>query len=278
MQRKPWPIIILTIIFALMPISNLITTYIILKHDVTFFHYLYSLIAVPANHIRVLNLFAPALIATYAIFSVKRWSYALLFISVAWVYANSFKNIGADLNTLQIVFSLVLPFLFGLFVLFYFLTPSVRQTYFDPSLKWWEAKPRYFVDILIDIVVNGSDRKITIKNISEGGVLIDSNEQMSKDDQFKMVFELEGYSFSTEAKIIFKNPSNNEYGVQFLTDNKSFAMQMNEAVNILKSKNFKRCREPIPWKSDFKAWFDKLRSSGKGLTPEIPTKRRNTEN
>lgn len=257
-----------------MPISNIITTYIILQDDVSFFHYLYSLLVVPANHLRVFNLIAPPIIATYAIYSVKKWSYSLLVISVLWVYANSFKNIGADLSTLQIIFSMVLPFLFGIFVLFYFLTPSVRQTYFDPNLKWWEAKPRYIIETLFNFEVSEEKHQGTIKNISEGGVLIDSKALLEKDQEFQMNFTIEGYDLKTKAKIIFKNPNNDEYGVQFLNKNESFANQVKDSIRLLKENNAKRSREPIPWKSDFKAWYEKLMKTGKGLTPEIPTHQR----
>jgi hypothetical protein len=277
MQRKPWPIIILTIIFTLIPFSNLLTTYFIIQDDVSFYHYLYSLVMVPSNHIRVFHLIAPPMIATYAIYSVKKWSYSLLVVSVLWVFANSAKNIGSDLNTIQIIFSMVMPLGFGLFVLGYFLTPSVRRTYFDPNLKWWEAKPRYIVDIPFKIKSESKDIQAQIKNVSEGGVLIESPDSFERDEQFEMAFTIEGYDLKTQAKIIFKNPNNEEYGVQFMNKNESFFNQMADSIRLLKENNVKRSREPIPWKSDFLEWYQKLIKTGKGLTPEIPNHQRKSK-
>jgi hypothetical protein len=245
----------------LIPFSNIITTYFILKEDVSFYHYLYSLVTIPANHIRVFNLMAPPIIATYAIYSVKKWSYSLLVISVLWVFGNSLKNIGADLTTLQVFFSMVMPLLFGLFVLGYFLTPSVRRTYFDPNLKWWEAKPRYIVDIPFTAKSETKSIEASIKNVSEGGVLIETTEALEREEQFQMNFTIEGYELNSLAKIIFKNPNNNEYGVQFINNNESFKNQVKDSIRLLKDNNTKRSREPIPWK---------------GLTPEIPSHQRKT--
>jgi hypothetical protein len=219
---------------------------------------------------------APPIIATYAIYSVKKWSYSLLVISVLWVFGNSLKNIGADLTTLQVFFSMVMPLLFGLFVLGYFLTPSVRRTYFDPNLKWWEAKPRYIVDIPFTAKNDTKNIEASIKNVSEGGVLIETTEVLEREEQFQMNFIIEGYELNSLAKIIFKNPNNNEYGVQFINNNESFKNQVKDSIRLLKENNTKRSREPIPWKSDFIAWYEKLRKTGKGLTPEIPSHQRKT--
>jgi len=49
MARKPWVIIVLTAVLILLPIYNIITTYVISKHNVTFTYYLYSLFALKEN-------------------------------------------------------------------------------------------------------------------------------------------------------------------------------------------------------------------------------------
>ncbi len=274
MHRKPWPIIVLTIIFSLIPLSNILTTFLVLSEKTTFSNYMYSLVAIPSNHPIVLNLLAPPIIATYAIYSVKKWSYPLLVISVLWIYTSALKNIGLELTTVQFVFSIIIPIIFGLVVLIYFLLPSVRQTYFDPDLKWWEAKPRFLVDLPFKGNYLGETLDGNIMNISEGGLLIKLNYDFKKNDIFSIKFKLEGYDLETSAKIIFNAQSN--FGIQFLDTNESFRNQISDALRTLKNNNTKMSREPIPWEKDFKNWFDRLVGTGTGFTPTIPSQRRST--
>ncbi len=276
MLRKPWPIIILTLILVLIPISNILTTFILNSHKTNFTNFIYSLFYLPSNYGKLANLIVPSLLAAFAVWSVKKWSYILLLICVGWISMNGAYNLYlyyGNLNALQIIFAIVSPIVFSILITLYFLIPTVKTTYFDPKLRWWEAKPRYEVEIKGISENQDKENEIFIKNISEGGLFFTSNTEFELNTFSNLLFNFNDEDFSIPGKLIFKRTDINGYGVQFdFTQHPLELDRLKRGILHLKFSGAKLCR-PIPmWNDDLKKWLLAV-FSGKGkLTPEIPEK------
>jgi|SaaInlStandDraft_5_1057022.scaffolds.fasta_scaffold84592_1 hypothetical protein len=272
MLRRPWSIVILTIVLLLIPVCNIITTFIISKYDVTFTHYLYSLIKLPTNYFSLFSLIAPAVIMAFAVYSVKKWSYIVLALCALWITTMALLNLYnyyGQLNLLQIIFAIFLPVFFTIILALYFFIPAVKTTYFDPRLRWWETKPRYITSINSKVTLEDEHDAIII-NISEGGVLLELNEKISLDEKIKVFFDYEDIQYELDAKVVFQRTDVSAYGVQFIDLNIEKTKMIKSLVKQIKLSGASLSR-PLPmWSDDLKKWLLNLLKTGKGFTPRIP--------
>lgn len=269
MLRKPWPIIMLTMFFICVPFINLFYTYFFLKSQTTLSNYFYSLIHIQSNYISVFNMMAPALVSAFAIYSVKKWSYPVLLCCITWLGVNAFLNFSMSDDILLLMMVVVLPMVFNIVVVSYFLIPSVKTTYYEPRVRWWEAKPRYVVsgDAHMEIDNQKLDGKVT--NISEGGVFFVTGKGIEIDSVGQLEFEVNKSKLQFKAKAIFKAGETFSYGMKFEKLDASQAKALKDIIKELKESKAEICR-PIPlWDEDLKKWFFDLLKTGRGLTPPI---------
>jgi|GEM_PF-2706236 hypothetical protein len=276
MARKPWVIIVLTAVLILLPIYNIITTYVISKHNVTFTHYLYSLFALKENYVALFNLIVPSLITAYAVYSVKKWSYIVLGLCVFWISGLAIYDVVkyyGSLNTLQIIFAVVLPILFSFAITIYFLVPAVKTTYFDPKIRWWEAKPRYIIEIGATVEQEEGQHSGKITNISEGGCFVQLDDKLLElDSMINVKFKFDEKQYVYEAQIVFNRTDIKGYGVQFQNLSREKIREARTLIKNIKLSGASLSR-PLPmWNDDLKKWFLNLIKTGKGLTPELPGK------
>ncbi len=275
MVRKPWPIIILTLLFICIPIGNIVTSYIVSPYDISFGDFLYSLFAFKSNRIAVFELIIPSLIAAFATFAVKRWSYMVLALFVLYVFVSGsydlYTHFG-NLSFVQVLFIFLIPTLFSLAVTLYFLIPTVKTTYFDPKVRWWEAKPRYKVNLETNYTQEHSVNEATITNISQGGAFLESNSEIKMDKNLNLVFTCSKFNFNLDAKVVFQRGEENQYGIQFIENQKKELKKLKKAIHLVKVSGAELCRPTPLWNEDLKKWLKSVLTTGKGITPSIPQK------
>lgn len=274
MLRKPWPIIIISIIFLMLPVSNIITTYIVIPNKVSFYDYVLSLFLLPSNRLSLIELVVPGLIAGVATFSVKKWSYIVLLLFVFWTVISGsmelYKYYG-QLNAIQILFVFVTPLIFSIVVALYFMIPTVKTTYFNKRIRWWEAKPRYQTDIDAEIRAENNDITGKITNLSVGGVFLEVDKALNIDELFRIKFKYEDYKIDVNAKVVFKKGNDNAYGIKFENPDPESRKNLKNIIKAFKTNKVELCR-PIPlWDEDLKKWFFNFLKTGKGITPEVPS-------
>lgn len=273
MLRKPWPIIIISLIFMMLPISNIITTYIVIPNKVSFYDYILSLFLLPSNRLSLMELVLPGLIAGIATYSVKKWSYIVLLLFVLWTAISGsmelYKYYG-QLNTIQILFVFVTPLLFSIVVALYFMIPTVKTTYFNKRIRWWEAKPRYQTEIKGNVRADNNEIEGNIINLSVGGVFLEIEKSLNIDETFRLKFEYDGHKIDVNAKVVFKKGDTNGYGIKFENPDPESKRNLKNIIKSFKENNVELCR-PIPlWDEDLKRWFYNFLKTGKGITPEVP--------
>ena len=266
MEHKPWPLLILAFIHLIEPISKII--FYSLFFNITPSHVVLSVYQSETllHFLEFLFLFP---IAGIAIYSVKRWSLPVFLIVEAWVfYINaSYLNDLYQTQQLWLFGSFVLFGLLNLAIVTYLLIPAVRIAYLDPHVRWWEAQPRYSVnlDCVIDNKMNGF-----IKNISADGVFIKTENDLAIDSDARLIFKFTApsmeFSLNTKIQVLHKFNINDVtgYGAKFVglsKDNKHF---INALIKFLDKSNVER-RPPHRNLKSFIRWFTTLIKTGEGL-------------
>ena len=215
---------------------------------------------------------APGFISAIAIYCVKKWSYPVFLLCMGWLLSQILLNLQHTNDSYLITMTVVAPLVFNIVLVSYFLIPAVKTTYYDPRVRWWEAKPRYIVDLKSEINYSGQKSSGKLANISEGGAFIESDLDIPLESDLKLSFEISNAEFELTSKVIFKVPGKTAYGVQFDFQDKVERKQLIHTIRYLKESGAEVTR-PIPlWSDDLKSWFFKLLSTGEGFFPKIPKK------
>jgi len=179
MREKPWPIVVLAILQILTPIGNFIL-------NLWLYHLPPSTVGLILSHFTIRQWWESIFlmpVAGLALLQVKPWSYPIFLIAIAWsAYAN-FRNAlihPEAISWLPLMFAYAL----NLGLVSYFSIGAIRSLYFEKRRRWWESKPRYTLP-LIEATLRGlSDSNlksipVAIRNLSEGGLSLDSNQRDS---------------------------------------------------------------------------------------------------
>jgi hypothetical protein len=273
MIRKPWPIVILSIIFFAIPIFNIIGTYYMLDANITFSEYFMSLILEPENYISLTNMIVPSLLSGFAIYSIKKWSLPVCIASTLWVGYQLLSEHHDALKSSSLFFIIVFPLFTNLAFVAYFLIPNVRAAYIDPSLRWWENKPRYIVNFECEVTFEKNTFIGTVEDLSEGGLFLNLNTPFKINDIALIKFNFLDHDFISAAKFVFQKPNSNAFGVQFVQPPKISIISIKEITRIMAKENYKLRRETPDWKEDLTDWAKTLFKTGKGIVPEVPKKK-----
>jgi hypothetical protein len=270
MKYKPWPIVILAIIHFIEPLTK------ILFYSV---FYKISPVTVVTSEVSagsaldIFEFFFLFPIAGYAIWSVRKWSIPVFLVIEAWVvianwsYLNSLYTSGQ--TTLLICF--ICFGILNIFVAVYMLIPAVRLAYFDPRIRWWEAKPRY--TFKIDCKVNDNDIA-EILNISSTGVFIANQDKKETGKTINLKFDSKGQSFSLEGNVVHNFTINgvDGYGVQFQNLDKINRTKVKKLIRTLEDEKVERRPERRNLVEDFKNWLLTAVKTGKGIVPDKGSK------
>jgi len=272
MERRPIQIVFLALIQLLTPFWNIM---------INSFHYNQSpmrLISAILSHPQWyyhLDFFLVGPISAIAIFSVKKWSYPVFLSCTFWTAIANFIVWRNNPQAVQFTTILFLWLGNGALVT-YFLLPQVRLAYFDPKVRWWEAKPRY--EAKVQVFRRGSNSMLGLTlNFAEGGILLETSERLDINQTIPMKLTFGNTSFDGEGRVVWQtNPSLQRYGIQFLhtAESKKNAKQLAKYLDI---SGFTR----HPLKKSFFAqigdWFKNFRKTGHGLVPS-PTEKKKRDN
>jgi hypothetical protein len=270
MIRKPWPIIILSLIFILLPFINITFSYIILQTHYSFIDYLYSLMVIKSNYLPFFNMVFPSLLAGFAIFKVRKWSYIVFLICMTWLSIDMIISLPTAWTLNDLFLTVLIPMSINILYVSYILLPNVRAAYFNPKLRWWENKPRYVFKTDVLVFENENEIKGSMTNISEGGMFLELDGIIDTSKNIKVDFVALEIQFNLKAKIVYQREDKISCGIQFIELTKLDHKKLQILINKLDTLGVEVTR-PIPvWTEDFINWVKKLFTSGKGLIPELP--------
>lgn len=277
MRSRPWPIIILSWIYFLAPLPNVLVAAMLQGLGPVEYLEIFVQGKMWADLAKVFLLF-PA--AGLAIYSCKRWSY-LAYLSISsWALFSSYDNWVAfpDVFTLPI---LIGSYALNIGVVSYFLIPAVRTTYFNARVRWWESPTRYKTTFDGEM----DEAPCKIENVSRGGVYLKSDREHVVNDLILLKFKAFNMIIQIQARVAHVGPGIDGirgYGLEFLNTKKDKEAHaaVHRLVELLErmGSNIISARDATDGKGTLRGWLAGLFSTGEGIVPEIPTTSSSEEN
>ena len=273
MDYRPWFIIFLAVFVAFSPVQNILMFSI--AYDQSLIEYLadvYQFLTGP----QLASFFLLPLVAGYSIYAVKNWSFPVFVVSFTFYMYQTYMTgtFPAVANDIGLMAACLL---LNLILIAYFLLPTVRAAYFDASVRWWEAKYRYKIEMDAQVTSNGKQVTGKISDISEGGIFVTTDGQIdvSPDLQIKMKYHT--MDFLMKGKVVReqKNEAKESeygYGIEFCEIPRENQKRLKKLIQALELLEFPRRPKRRDWESDFLGWVLRLLTSGRGITPDLPAK------
>lgn len=168
MQKKPLPIVLLSITLLLAPIANILFACWLQHMPIR--QYM-GLMVENRDYVAMLQTFVLWPSAAVAVFAVKRWSFpAFVVVQLMAIGLNvsTWLQFPEQFSTSLLLLAQIL----NLAIVGYVLLPHVRAPYFNPKLRWWESLPRFYVSFPCVLFLPNSKVAAEVINISKGGVYI----------------------------------------------------------------------------------------------------------
>jgi hypothetical protein len=174
MKRRPWPILLLALCQWMCLPGNLVAGA-WGSHMSMGQYWMVSLHAFGPWGM-LLNFLLPPLVSGCAVYAVKPWSYPVYF---ACALVSSYLSIASAIHSsadkvgyLIVILASILNLAVGAFLLL----PRTMKPFYQQRLRWWEANPRYAVDLAAQVYAGlgfteGGEGRIL--NISLGGALLE---------------------------------------------------------------------------------------------------------
>jgi len=242
MKKRPLVIKLIALGYLLTPVSFIVQYFIFSKSSIfqastwmtLLTPYKLSLIIIPP-------------IVAFGVFKMRQWGWYLSLVHMFFILGNNTLSFLVGSRTPPwaiIIFSLV-----TLVVLLTIVRKEIRAPYFNPKVRWWEAKPRYAMVMQVEM---GNDRmKITGEtfNISEGGMFMVSPSEVKIDEKFNINLMREKTdSIYCEGRIVWVNPSGEAlpqgFGFQFTQIDQPAILEIRRYIKdqkkVLKDKTLMR--------------------------------------
>lgn len=272
MHRRPWPLVIIAIFQVLTPaLSVLFNAWVLRVSPAIVLRWM-----IDQPVLRVFEALALMPIAGISIYLMKKWSYALFFVALVWSIEANLRNAGAVPAGLPSA-APILVYLLEAGLAVYFLLPSVRATYFNASIRWWEAQPRYRLSFPATLAppqstARASDAQaVRVLNLSAGGALLAGQAFSAPYPPLRLEFSILGRQYSAAATVVHSGSSGGEaiLGVMFDHDSQS-RRQFEHLARALQLLGFDETVAKRTWYADLGAWTKRTLTTGQGIVPDLP--------
>lgn len=265
MQYRPLPLIILGILHILEPVGKILY-YKIFLNDLSS-KFLANLFNLP--FLETFTWFALFPIAGVAILAVKSWSLPVFLLVETYVIISNmplFKLMFKKGLYLQLS-GFVLFTLLNILVVIFVLVPAVRVYYMDPKLRWWEAFPRYSVNL--KALLEGFGETI-IHDMSKSGIFVEAQDGIKEGDIIPVEFTANDQEFKLSGKVVafFQKGDIKGMGIQFFGLELAEKRKLAKLIKAWDKEGIPRRPAKRNYIVETKTWFKRLFTTGKGLVPE----------
>lgn len=216
MKNKPLIFTILSVFFLIEPLIKIIYFKAITKFD---FAVIFANLQARNTFKEILEFWLIFPLAGILILRLRKWTYFSFMAVLMYIV---FKIFSYEKYTWP--YNSDSPFLYNyvialtaVAVFLYFLSPTVRETFFDRRVRWWETKARYNVLIPCWIQSGGDEIQTDILNISHSGAFVAERDGIKIGDTFQFKFNYDGQEVLVHGKAVHKHKAQGRdgYGVQF---------------------------------------------------------------
>jgi hypothetical protein len=101
-------------------------------------------------------------------------------------------------------------------------------------LRWWETKPRFKAEFETDFTWVDQKAKGEIKNLSEGGLFIETDLKMNTLGRIDIDFKYKEQTYALKGEIVYSKPSGGRFGYGIsLVDSNSQIERVQGLINSL---------------------------------------------
>jgi hypothetical protein len=270
MRNRPWPLVLLAVIQILTPLFTIGFNAVALRVPPSFV--LEWILQRPPLEVFERLFLMP--IAGIAILRMRRWTYVVFFLAMLWSVASKLQDWRYATHN-HSALSLAVIYLFQILLAVYFLLPSVRRTYFDPAVRWWESKPRYELKLPGRLTTPAGARGVTVLNVSEGGVFVTSADPVAQGQRLELRFDVLGQPFALSGEVVHERQAEGRlfYGIRF-DHTPETGRRMQRLTQALELLGFQDRTPMLPWFRSLVEWAVTLLRTGRGLTPELKFRRK----
>jgi hypothetical protein len=190
-------------------------------------------------------------LAGLLIVKLRKWSYFAFLGVLTYINYNIFtyEKYTWPYNSETPFFYNYVVAILSLGVFAYFLSPKVREPFFDRRVRWWEPKIRYNVNISCKLQSNNLTFPSTILNLSQSGAFIQESKYMKVGDLLQMEFNFLGQTITVPVEVVNKHMIKNQsgFGLKFHFKNLKQSIMMTKVMNVLKKshKEFSEGQEKV---------------------------------
>lgn len=260
MRIRPWPIVILAAIQVLAPLFTMIASMWVWGVSAEKFT---SILWRGSSRLELLEFYGLGIISGFALYRTRSWSYPVFLAVTAYSVYRSFQSLQPYSREFSLL-DLALLQVPNVLLVAYFLIPAVRETYFNPKVRWWETKARYRVEI----PARANSDEVIIENISEGGAFIRASKP-PRSSSLLLTFEFRGERYEIACYAVRFSPDEREIGVKF-DSSRTARRRVRALIDQLKKAGCATTLLRAPWHQELLLWAKRLFLTGRGWTPEVP--------
>lgn len=184
-------------------------------------------------------------VAGLLIMRLRKWTYFTFLAVLSYINYNIFtyeKYTWPYNSDSPFMYNYIVAFL-SVAVFVYFLSPKVREPFFDRRVRWWEPKTRYDVKFACKLQSSNLTFPSSIINLSQSGAFVQESKYMKVGDDLQMEFNFLGQTISLPVEVVSKHTikGHHGYGLKFKFKTLKQSILMGKVVNVLKKsqKEFK---------------------------------------
>lgn len=177
-------------------------------------------------------------IAGMLIMRIRKWTYFSFMGVLAYINYNIFtyeKYTWPYNSDSPFMYNYVVA-LMSVGVFAYFLSPRVREPFFDRRVRWWEPKTRYNVQMNCKLQGQHLTFPSLILNISQSGAFVQDSKYLKVGDKLVMEFNFLGQTIAVPAEVVNKHSLQNYegYGLKFNFRTYKQSVVMSKVIKVLK--------------------------------------------
>lgn len=212
MKNKPLIFTILSVLFLIEPLIKILYFKAITRFD---FALIFANLQARNTFKEILEFWLIFPIAGILILRLRKWTYFSFMAVLGYIV---FKIFSYERYTWP--YNSDSPFLYNYVValgavgvFLYFLSPTVRETFFDRRVRWWETKRRFNVLMPCLIQSGGDEISGEVLNISQTGAFIAEPEGIKVGESFLIKLNFEGEEILLNAKAVHAHKAQGKDGL-----------------------------------------------------------------
>ncbi|MFP5384803.1 MAG: PilZ domain-containing protein [Bacteriovoracia bacterium] len=242
MRNKPFIFTVLSVLCFIEPLIKVLYFKATTHFD---FVVIFANLQARNSFIEVVDFWLIFPIAGLLILRLRKWTYFTFLAVLTYINYNIFtyeKYTWPYNSDSPFMYNYVVAML-SVAVFVYFLSPKVREPFFDRRVRWWEPKTRYDVNFACKLQSSNLTFPSSIINLSQSGAFVQESKYMKIGDQLQMEFNFLGQTISLPVVVVSKHKIKGQlgFGLQFKFKTLKQSLVMVKVVNVLKKsqKEFK---------------------------------------